>query len=262
MRRDERERKRELKILPSNCLGAAKPFPTSSPLPPLDKTSVGKRWLSRIHQNHSRKLWIEQFSLESSISEGGRSIDSLKYKRGRPVDTRGSAIPRTCFHARRVGFYTPPLHAVFRAHAVGNDRARESQSRGRTSKEEEGAGKGLLTGRMSPLRATVIRQSLSLSSQLKIYSPANKRQPRGERRRGGGETRWVTFEAKRDYFRRLESLAVRFIRFLEFAPRWKFLKIVQVSMEIKLTWSSSDEICNYAIFNATFNNRFRSCSLR
>lgn len=83
MRRDERERKRELKILPSNCLGAAKPFPTSSPLPPLDKTSVGKRWLSRIHQNHSRKLWIEQFSLESSISEGGRSIDSLKYKRGR-----------------------------------------------------------------------------------------------------------------------------------------------------------------------------------
>lgn len=246
MRRDERERKRELKILPSNCLGAAKPFPTSSPLPPLDKTSVGKRWLSRIHQNHSRKLWIEQFSLESSISEGGRSIDSLKYKRGRPVDTRGSAIPRTCFHARR----------------VGNDRARESQSRGRTSKEEEGAGKGLLTGRMSPLRATVIRQSLSLSSQLKIYSPANKRQPRGERRRGGGETRWVTFEAKRDYFRRLESLAVRFIRFLEFAPRWKFLKIVQVSMEIKLTWSSSDEICNYAIFNATFNNRFRSCSLR
>lgn len=158
MRRDERERKRELKILPSNCLGAAKPFPTSSPLPPLDKTSVGKRWLSRIHQNHSRKLWIEQFSLESSISEGGRSIDSLKYKRGRPVDTRGSAIPRTCFHARRVGFYTPPLHAV------GNDGARESQSRGRTSKEEEGAGKGLLTGRMSPLRAAVIRQSaLSLS---------------------------------------------------------------------------------------------------
>lgn len=161
----------------------------------------------------------------------------MKYKRGRPVDTRGSVIPRTCFHARRVGFYTPPLHAV------GNDGARESQSRGRTSKEEEGAGKGLLTGRMSPLRAAVIRQSalslsLFLSSQLKIYSPANKRQPRGERRRGGGETRWVTFEAKRDYFRRLESLVTLFVSFdfsSKFAPRWKFLKIVQISMEIKLT---------------------------
>lgn len=122
--RNERERKRELKSFPPTTW-VAKPLEL-----PLRSLSLLNKTLGETHSPsaNSESPTSKSFSriVESSISGDPRIHRQLDVKGG----CKGSARPyraRVFYVVRRVGFYTSSLHAVFRAHAVGNDGARESQ---------------------------------------------------------------------------------------------------------------------------------------
>lgn len=138
---DERERKRDLKSFPRTAWSRNPSSFRFDPLLFLFRIKRWtKRWLRCIHQNHSRKTAdVEEFFpriVESSVSEDPRIHRQLDIKGGRPVNIR-EARPRTCFLR---GFLHGP--SVSRAHAVGNDGARESQSRERSKVEGRGRRRG------------------------------------------------------------------------------------------------------------------------